>query len=593
MHKLLEYPFDAGGILKKKKSIRRELKNAGREYLKKKIAILGGSTTSEIKDVLELFLLSYGIEPIFYESAFGQFWQDAMFDNPQLDEFAPDLIYIHTSNRNILTYPSIENTREEVEELIADEFRRFAFMWEVLREKYGCSIIQNNFEMPFYRILGNKEASDFHGRIYFLTSLNLRFYDYAQSVSGFYVNDINYLSASYGLEQWADPTYWYMYKYCLSIPAVPYLAFNVSNIIKSIYGKNKKALVLDLDNTLWGGVIGDDGVDGIEIGHETSIGQVYSEFQEYIKQNKKLGIMLNICSKNEFENALAGLNHPEGILHPEDFTVIKADWEPKDRNFLTISRELNILPESIVFVDDNPAEREIVKAQFPEVSTPELGKVEEYIRVIDRSGFFETTIFSEDDLKRNEMYQQNLQRSCLKQEFQDYSTYLESLEMKAVIREFEPIYFARIAQLTNKSNQFNLTTKRFSEADIRAFAQKEDYICLYGKLSDKFGDNGVVTVVIGRQEEKVLHIELWLMSCRVLKRGMEEAMLDTLVRRATNKGIRTLRGYYYRTAKNKMVEDFYGGFGFERLSENRDGDSEWFLEIDGYKDKNQIIEVSD
>lgn len=592
MHALLTYPFDENLILKKKRRIRKELKENSK-FIQKRIAILGGSTTSEIKDMLELFLLNYGIAPCFYESEYGQFWQDAMFGNPELDDFAPDMIYIHTSNRNILSYPTLVNSASEVDELLEAEYQRFVSMWEKLEEIYRCPIIQNNFEMPGYRLLGNKDASDIHGRMNFLTRLNLRFYEYAQIHEHFYINDINYLSASYGLEKWSDPLFWHMYKYSLCLPAVPYLAFNIANIIKSIYGKNKKALVLDLDNTLWGGVVGDDGVEGIEIGHETSMGQVYSEFQEYLKELKDMGIMLNVDSKNDMENAIAGLKHPEGTLCPEDFIVIKANWESKDRNFAEISQELNILPESMVFIDDNPAEREIVRAQIPEAVVPEIGKVEDYIRVIDRSGFFEVTNFSEEDFKRNAMYQENIKRRELQHSFADYEEYLKSLEMKAVIRDFDKIYLSRIAQLTNKSNQFNLTTKRFSEAEIESIVHKQEYIRLYGKLSDKFGDNGVITVVLGRQEEAVLHIELWLMSCRVLKRGMEDAVLDELVKRAKERGICTLKGYYYKTSKNAMVQDFYRNFGFEKIAENEEGDSEWLLDISGYRNRNTVIQVEE
>lgn len=592
MQALLTYPFDANLILKKKRRIKKELKENGK-FIQKSIAILGGSTTSEIKDMLELFLLNYGIEPCFYESEYGQFWQDAMFGNPELEAFAPDLIYIHTSNRNILSYPTLVNSISEVDELLEAEYQRFASMWETLEATYQCPIIQNNFEMPEYRLLGNKDASDIHGRMNFLTRLNLRFYEYAQTHEHLYINDINYLSASYGLERWSDPLFWHMYKYSLCLTAVPYLAFNIANIIKSIYGKNKKALVLDLDNTLWGGVVGDDGVEGIEIGHETSMGQVYSEFQGYLKELKDMGIMLNVDSKNDMENAMAGLKHPEGTLRPEDFIVIKANWESKDRNFAEISQELNILPESMVFIDDNPAEREIVRAQIPEAVVPEIGKVEDYIRVIDRSGFFEVTNFSEEDFKRNAMYQENIKRRELQHSFADYEEYLKSLEMKAVIRDFDKIYLSRIAQLTNKSNQFNLTTKRFSEAEIESIVHKQEYIRLYGKLSDKFGDNGVITVVLGRQEDKILHIELWLMSCRVLKRGMEDAVLDELVKRAKERGICTLKGYYYKTPKNAMVRDFYGNFGFEKIAENEEGDSEWLLDISGYRNRNTVIQVEE
>lgn len=204
--------------------------------------------------------------------------------------------------------------------------------------------------MPFYRLMGNKDCSDYRGRTNFISRLNQAFYDFAEKTEGFYINDINYLSADYGLKEWSNPSFWNMYKYAMCFEAIPYLAFSVSNIIKSIFGKNKKALALDLDNTLWGGVVGDDGVDGIEIGQENGVSQSYYEFQSYIKQLKSLGIILTVCSKNDHENAIAGLNHPEGVLKPDDFIIIKANWENKDRNIAETAAELNILPEAIVLL---------------------------------------------------------------------------------------------------------------------------------------------------------------------------------------------------------------------------------------------------
>ena len=590
--KELEYPFDGEYILKKAKSIKKALLSDGSKRIVKKIAVLGGSTTHDIIKVLELFLLHYGIEPAFYESEYAQYWQDAMFENPELKKFSPDIIFIHTSNRNITDYPALADTQEEVEALLSQNYEHFRVMWDKLREIYQCPIIQNNFEYPFYRPLGNKEASDIHGRISFLNRLNEMFYGYARENSNFYINDIQYLSACYGLDQWADPFYWHMYKYALCLPAIPSLGFNVANIIKSIYGKNKKALVLDLDNTLWGGVVGDDGVENLEIGQETSMGQVFSEFQSYIKQQKDIGILLNVSSKNEHENAMAGLTHPDGTLKPEDFVVIKANWDPKSKNVAEIAAELNIMPDSLVFVDDNPAEREIIKTQLNDVSAPEIGSPEQYIRVLDHSGFFEVTNLSEDDKMRSDMYKANLERTKLQESFSDYSEYLRSLNMIGTIKPFEPLYMARISQLTNKSNQFNLTTRRYTQAEIEQIAEDISYITLYGKLEDKFGDNGVVSVVIGRKEGKTLHMDLWLMSCRVLKRDMEFAMMDTLVHACQKSGITKIKGYYYPTPKNKMVENFYELQGFTLEERDHDNNTVWFYDITTeYENKNKVIKV--
>lgn len=591
MHSLLSYPFDPQAILKKRRSIRRELLASGEARIKKRIAVLGGSTTHDIISILELFLLDFGIEPEFYESEFGLYYEDAMFGS-ELSAFAPDLIYIHTSRRNIAKFPGPSDTPQSAEELLMAQYSHFSAMWEHIAEKFRCPVIQNNFELPFYRVLGSRDAWDHRGQTNFVSRLNAKFCEYAASHQDFYINDINYLSADYGLLKWSDPFYWHMYKYCLNLDAVPALSYSVACIIKSLYGKNKKALVLDLDNTLWGGVVGDDGQEGIEIGRETSMGQVFSEFQGYLKELMGYGVMLNVDSKNDEENALMGLRHPEGVLRPEDFICIKANWEPKDLNFAEIAQELNILPESMVFIDDNPAERAIVTGQTPGVSAPVMDAPEHYITAIDRCGFFEMTKLSKDDLERNHMYKANAQRAKLQKSFANYEEYLLSLEMRARIRPFEPVYIPRIAQLTNKSNQFNLTTRRYTESQMRELSEDGGYITLYGKLTDKFGDNGVVSVVLGRLDGGVLHIELWLMSCRVLKRNMEHAMLDQLVRAAKKAGAQRLRGYYYKTPKNGMVKDFYKDFGFGLVSADGE-DTVWELPVEGYVDKNTVIKIDE
>jgi len=513
-----------------------------------------------------------------------------MFGNPELDALRPDIIFIHTGNRNITAFPTVRDSPEKIDAMLDSQAEHFITIWDRLFEKFNCPIIQNNFEFPYFRLLGNMDAGDIHGRINFISRLNERFYSYARAHRNFYINDINYLSASYGLEKWSNPLYWHMYKYSLCVPAIPVLAHNVAKIIKSLYGKNKKALVLDLDNTIWGDVVGDDGVEGIEIGHETPMGQVYREFQEYIKAHRDLGVMLCVNSKNDYENAIAGLNHPDGCLRPGDFIVIKANWESKDLNIREIASELNVFPDSLVFVDDNPAERAIVKAHVPGVAVPEMDRVENFIHILDRSGFFEATSLSGDDIKRNEMYMANLERAKQARSFENYEDYLLSLEMTALIRDFDEVYLQRITQLTNKTNQFNLTTRRYTQAEMEAVARDPRYIRLYGKLRDKFGDNGVVTVVIGRKEGRVLHIELWLMSCRVPKRNMEQAILDVLVDEAVQEGIETIRGYYYRTEKNGMVRDFYGKMGFTKIAQEGE-DSVWELDTSTYNKQNRVIKI--
>jgi len=590
--KALEYPFDASYVRMKKRSIKRELLAENTQRIPKKIAVLGGSTTAEIIDMLELFLLNAGIEPSFYESEYGQFYEDAVFPNEKLTAFAPDLIYVHTSCRNVKNLPTAGDDEAAVEEKLSDEMQRFQTAWDSLRAKYHCPVIQNNFELPSLRLFGNQDGVFLQGETAFVRELNRRFAEHIRKTEGLYLHDLEYLSARYGLDAFSDPFYWHMYKYCMSLQAIPEFAYSLSCIIKSIFGKNKKGLVLDLDNTLWGGVIGDDGVGGIELGQETSMGQVYAEFQSYLKRQKQIGVFLTVDSKNEEENALAGLNAPYSILKPEDFLMIKANWEPKDRNLQEIANAIGVLPESLVFVDDNPAERAIVTDQLPGVLAPELEKVEHFARTIDHAGYFEVTTLSEDDKKRNEMYRENLQRAASISKFATYEEYLTSLEMTAQIRPFSEEYLARIAQLTNKSNQFNMTTRRYTQEALAALALDPSVLTLYGALKDRFGDNGIVSVLMGHAEENVLHLNLWLMSCRVLKRDMECAMMDALVEECKKRGLSGIHGYYYKTEKNGMVKDFFAERGFALLKREENGDSEWFFEIPKeYNKQNRVIEV--
>ncbi len=592
MLKELEYPFDSKYIIGKKVMLRKLLRGDGSKRIKKNIAILGGSTTNDIKLCIELFLLNQGIDPEFYESEYNQYYQDAMFPPEELVRFKPDVIYIFTTNRNITKYPQMTDTDDSVGRMIDAEYGKYKNIWENLSRTFHCPIIQNNFEMPVYRLLGNKDVEDYHGKRNFLQKLNSKFYEYAQTNSHFYICDLEFIAADYGLSEWHDLNYWYMYKYAMNLYAIPSLSFNIANIIKSIFGKNKKGYVLDLDNTLWGGVIGDDGVDNIEIGPEEAVGQAYLEFQQYLKEQTHLGIILNVDSKNDEENAIAGLNHPNGVLKPGDMIVIKANWEPKDRNLCSIADELTLLPESLVFVDDNPAERHIVTEQLPGVSAPEIGSVQNYIQILDHSGFFETTVISEDDTNRNRMYKENVQRAQQQAKFDDYNDYLLSLDMRGTIKSFENVLMSRIAQLTNKSNQFNLTTKRYTREEIEEVAANQDYIDLYGRLEDRFGDNGVVSVVIGKQIGNIVDIELWIMSCRVLKRNMEFAMMDELINQCTKRGILKVIGHYYPTAKNAMVKDFYSLHGFEKVDEDDTGNTKWEINVANYIPKNNVINVN-
>lgn len=592
MTELLKFPFDVKALGRKKNAIRREL--LGKQGLiEKRIAILGGSTTHDVVGMMELFLLDNGIRPVFYESEYNQWWEDAVFGNSELDSFKPDVIVIHTSVRNVREWPDVTADATSVAALVDVTIEKWTKAWELLREKFACPIIQNNFDYLSYRLLGNLDGTDCRGRVSFVRCLNDRLAEYVRTHEGVYLNDLNWQAADFGLAKWHDEAYWCMYKYAMSKDAIPTVAFNLANIIKAIFGKNKKALALDLDNTLWGGIVGDDGPENLELGTETAVGQSYTEFQEYLRELGKTGVLLNVISKNESENAKAGLNHPQMVLKEGDFISVKANWEPKSQNLVNMARELSLLPESFVFVDDNPAEREIIRQQVAGTAVPEIGQVENYISAVDHGGYFECIKLSGDDLKRNRMYRENAARAQLQGSFADYGAYLDSLEMKANIRPFESVYMSRIAQLTNKSNQFNLTTRRYTQEEIEQAVADDRFITRYGQLADKFGDNGVVAISIGEMKQDVCELILWLMSCRVLKRDMEFAMMDEMVAAAVAKGAKRIRGFYYPTAKNAMVREFYKTQGFDKISEDEKGNAVWELDVsDGYENKNHHIEVN-
>ncbi len=592
--KELNFPFDSKDIIRRRLAIKKELLSDGTARVKKRIAVLGGSTTNHVISALELFLLNFGIEPVFYQSEYNKFYEDAVFGNPELDSFDPDVIYIHTTSRNITKLPAGPAVRaEQVQNDLNEQFACFKQVWESLMQRFSCPVIQNNFELPLFRRTGSYDGWSVTGHAAFIERLNVMFSDYARSVHGLYIHDINYLSAVCGLSNWHDAEAWYLYKYAMSTSVIPDLAYSLACIIKSLYGKNHKVIDLDLDNTLWGGVIGDDGQDGIEIGPETAIGQSFSEFQSFIKGYKDYGVVLAVCSKNDEENALLGLEHPSSVLKKSDFVSIKANWEPKDRNIVESSQDLSLGLDSFVFIDDNPAECAIVEGQLPMVQTVNLSNVHDAMYKLTRGGYFEVTTVSDDDMHRSEMYAANAQRAAQRKSFDSYEDYLVSLEMKAVICGFKPVYIQRITQLTNKSNQFNLTTRRYNENEITDVSTSTDHICLCGRLVDKFGDNGIVSVVIGRINGNVLDMELWLMSCRVLKRDMELAMLDELVRHAAEKGLAGINGYYYKSLKNSMVSEFYGSLGFELKEKLENGDSVWHLDIKNYKNKNKVIKILD
>jgi FkbH-like protein len=497
---------------------------------------------------------------------------------------------------NVRQAPPLNCPESDLPQYVQAECNRYREIWASLETNLNCQIIQNNFEMPPYSLLGNMDAVASGGLTRFLAELNAAFAQEAAARPRLLLQDIHGLSARMGTKQWFDWKRYFSYKILHTAEANLELARSLNAMIKAIYGKSRKVLVLDLDNTLWGGIIGDDGADKIQIGRETAVAEAFTAFQEYCLALRNRGILLAVCSKNDEAIAKSGFEHPSSILKLEHFSGFKANWEPKHDNILAMAKELNLGADSFVFIDDNPAERALVAAQVPGIAVPDVGSdVSHFAEIIAQARYFEAMSLSKEDLERAALYANNRQRSAFEAQFKNYGEYLDSLEMAAEIDAFQPVYLDRITQLTNKTNQFNLTTRRYTLAEMESVLRDPQYISLYGKLSDRFGDHGLISVVVARKELQALHINLWLMSCRVLKRDMELAMLDVLVERALENGVNKIYGYYVPTKKNGMVADFYSKLGFTPApsadSSSAESTTIWSLDLANYSKRSKHIKV--
>ena len=377
----------------------------------------------------------------------------------------------------------------------------------------------------------------------------------------------------------------------LSVDALPYVASRTIDIVSALRGQFKKCLILDLDNTVWGGVIGDDGLEGIQLGHGLGIGKAFTEFQMWVKKLKQRGIIICVASKNDEKTAKEPFEkHPDMVLKLDDVAVFMANWETKVDNIRAIQQVLNIGFDSMVFLDDNPFERNMVRENIPGITVPELPEDPgEYLEFLYGENLFETVSYSGLDKDRTKQYQVEAQRVSLQKTFANEADFLKSLNMVSEVSGFTKFNTPRVAQLSQRSNQFNLRTIRYTEADIETMASDEDTIDLSFTLEDKFGDNGLIAVVImKRQDAETLFVDTWFMSCRVLKRGMENFTLNTMVECAKEKGFKRIVGEYLPTPKNKMVEQHYPNLGFVK----KEGvpTAQYMLDVDTYESRECYIE---
>ncbi len=396
--------------------------------------------------------------------------------------------------------------------------------------------------------------------------------------------DVAGLAELVGLTRWHDPVRWHIAKLSFAQACLPLYCEHLARLIAAMRGLSRKCLVLDLDNTLWGGVIGDDGLDGIRLGQGDAVGEAFLAIQRHALSLSKRGGILAVCSKNNDEIAREPFRrHSEMVLREEHIAVFQANWSDKPTNLRAIAKTLNIGIDSLVFLDDNPAERDIVRQSLPQVAVPELGDdPAHYPLLLAAAGYFEAVTLSADDLKRGEYYRLQAQRASLQESATDLDGFLRSLEMKIAFARFDSMGRPRIAQLINKSNQFNLTTRRRTEAEVEGLERDPGYFTMQVRLADRFGDNGMISVIVCRKAGTEWEMDTWLMSCRVLGRRVEHAILNEIVAQARQQGAEVLRGVYIPTDRNSMVKDLYPKLGFKPAGE-ADGATLWTLDIADYK----------
>lgn len=545
-----------------------------------RVAVLGSTTTTQLSAFVDAFLFAHNIDAEIYEAPYGLLRQEILDPTSELYSFQPQFIFLATTRRDLGALPGPGSSDPEVDKAVEAVVGEWTSLWQIAHERLGCQIIQNNFDAPPWRVFGNLEPSLTGAPGNFVARVNAGLVQKAPRWVS--VHDLDGLAAAIGRWNWGDERFFHLAKLpCAPEHLVPY-AHNVAALISARLGRSRKCLVLDLDNTLWGGVIGDDGLAGINLGQGDAVGEAYVAFQRYAKSLKDRGVILAVCSKNEDANAREPFEkHPDMVLRLDDISCFVANWEDKAANIRRIAQELNIGLDSLVFVDDNPAERSIVRRLVPEVSVPEIPvDPADYVRAVEQHRYFEAISISSEDFKRTEYYRANLERQSTASNVADIDEFLRSLHMKGWIGPVGDLELDRTVQLIGKSNQFNLTTRRHSAADIQRMLASSEWVTRVVKLADRFGDNGLISVLLARQEEDALAIDTWLMSCRVLKRGVEALLLNDLAAAARERGLRRLTGEYIPTAKNVLVKHHYSSLGFEQLSAGENGGTRWQLVID-------------
>jgi len=568
--------LDYGSLLKASK----RLESATTQKLN--LALLSDAAAQRFVPLLRTLFHRSTVHAEVYEGAFDAIELEACDPSFGLYRFQPNAVVILNSVQALRA--NFARRPRDAAAFVDETATKIVRIWDTIQSRSSAIVIQSNFVLPYERCFGNFDQKVPQSFYSVVLALNSRIADAARERGSVLINDVESIASWVGRSRWFDDRFWDSAKLFCSTENLPLIANNIVDIVMASLGRVIKCIIVDLDNTLWGGVIGDDGLDGILL-NQHGDGEAFYRLQCYLRELLKRGILLAVCSRNEMENALLPFEkHPDMVLRREDFTVFVANWNDKAENIRLIQRTLNIGFDSMVFLDDNPFERNLVRDLLPAVVVPELPEdPADYVRAISELNLFETASFSAEDLKRSELYGKEAERKEAEAAYASIDDFLQSLEMRITVARFDSFHLPRIVQLIQRSNQFNLTTRRLSEVECATLKDDERWVPLYVKLEDRLGDHGLISVVTLQTNGSSLAIRDWLMSCRVLARGVEQYIMNNVFERARQLGLTHVSGEFVATAKNAIVKDFFAGFGFEKVGQDENGRSRWSLEVSEYR----------
>ena len=560
---------------------------------KVRLAVLGSSTLAHLLPGIRVAGLRRGIWIDTYENDYGQYLQELSDPDSPLHAFQPTAVLLALDAYHLTAGVTAGMDAASAEAALTEMQDHIQEVWQLASTAFRCPILQQAALPLHLSVLGNNEHRLPGSRSWFVARLNAAIRTMAEQ-QGVDILAIDDRAARDGIGKWHDTALWHRSKQEVSPTASPMYGDLVGRWLAAKQGRSFKCLVLDLDNTVWGGVIGDDGLEGIAIGQGSPLGEAYTAFQEYARELSRRGVILAVCSKNDEANALEPFEkHPDMVLKRGDIASFVANWSNKADNIRAIAHELNIGLDSLCFIDDNPFERNLVRQELPMVAVPEVSDDPTgYPVALSDGGYFEGLSVTEEDRERTSQYQGNKARDALKAAVTDLPSYLRGLEMELIWRRFDKIGQQRIVQLINKSNQFNLTTRRYTDDDIVAVMADPNAFGLQLRLTDRFGDNGIIAIVIGRlQPNQDLLIDTWLMSCRVLGRQVEPTTLNLIAREAARMGAKRLVGEYIPTKKNGMVRDHYAKLGFTVMETDEAGGNRSILDLGSFTPAETFIHV--